>query len=62
MKNYLLGCDWGTSSFRLRLIDSADLRLIGEVTSQESKQRKPARFQRPLFSSAIDASDRSSGQ
>ena len=35
MKNYLLGCDWGTSSFRLRLIDSADLQLIDEVTSQE---------------------------
>lgn len=35
MKNYLLGCDWGTSSFRLRLIDTTDLRLIGEVTSQE---------------------------
>lgn len=35
MKNYLLGCDWGTSSFRLRLIDSVDLQLIEEVTSQE---------------------------
>ncbi|AKD54241.1 2-dehydro-3-deoxygalactonokinase [Spirosoma radiotolerans] len=35
MKNHLLGCDWGTSSFRLRLIDSTDLRLISEVTSQE---------------------------
>lgn len=35
MKNYLLGCDWGTSSFRLRLIDTTDLQLIGEVTSQE---------------------------
>ncbi|GAB3801171.1 2-dehydro-3-deoxygalactonokinase [Spirosoma humi] len=35
MKNYLLGCDWGTSSFRLRLIDSATLQLIDEVTSQE---------------------------
>ncbi|GAB4006034.1 2-dehydro-3-deoxygalactonokinase [Spirosoma migulaei] len=35
MKNYLLGCDWGTSSFRLRLINSIDSQLIGEVTSQE---------------------------
>lgn len=35
MKNHLLGCDWGTSSFRLRLIDTTDLQLIGEVTSQE---------------------------
>lgn len=35
MENYLLGCDWGTSSFRLRLINKADLRLLGELTSQE---------------------------
>lgn len=35
MKNYLLGCDWGTSSFRLRLINSTDIQLIGEITSQE---------------------------
>ncbi|MCX6218492.1 2-dehydro-3-deoxygalactonokinase [Spirosoma sp.] len=35
MKNYLLGCDWGTSSFRLRLIDSTGHQLIGEITSQE---------------------------
>lgn len=35
MRNYLLGCDWGTSSFRLRLINVPDLNLIGEVTSQE---------------------------
>ncbi|AUD04318.1 2-dehydro-3-deoxygalactonokinase [Spirosoma pollinicola] len=35
MKNYLLGCDWGTSSFRLRLIDSTNLQLIGEIRSSE---------------------------
>ncbi|MVM28803.1 2-keto-3-deoxy-galactonokinase [Spirosoma sp. HMF4905] len=35
MKSYLLGCDWGTSSFRLRLINSSDVQLIGEITSQE---------------------------
>lgn len=40
MKNYLLGCDWGTSSFRLRLIqmlgdDIAHHQLMGEVISQE---------------------------
>ncbi|GAB3325361.1 2-dehydro-3-deoxygalactonokinase [Larkinella ripae] len=35
MINYLLCCDWGTSSFRLRLIDSADYRLLGEVVSQQ---------------------------
>lgn len=35
MKNYLLGCDWGTSSFRLRLINIPDLQLLGEIISQE---------------------------
>ncbi|MBD2755838.1 2-dehydro-3-deoxygalactonokinase [Spirosoma validum] len=35
MKNYLLGCDWGTSSFRLRLINSQDQQLVDEITSQE---------------------------
>ena len=35
MKTYLLGCDWGTSSFRLRLINRPDLQLLGEITSQE---------------------------
>lgn len=35
MTNYLLGCDWGTSSFRLQLIDvSADQR-VGELISPE---------------------------
>lgn len=33
MKTYLLGCDWGTSSFRLRLINTPDMRLLGEITS-----------------------------
>jgi 2-dehydro-3-deoxygalactonokinase len=35
MKNYLVGCDWGTSSFRLRLINRSNLQLIDEITSQE---------------------------
>lgn len=35
MKNYLLGCDWGTSSFRLRLINISDHQLLGELISQE---------------------------
>lgn len=35
MSNYLLCCDWGTSFFRLRLVNSADYRLIEEVTSQQ---------------------------
>ncbi len=35
MKNYLLGCDWGTSSFRLRLINLDDHQILGEVVSRE---------------------------
>lgn len=35
MKNYLLGCDWGTSSFRLRLINMPDHQLIGEIITPE---------------------------
>lgn len=35
MKNHLLCCDWGTSSFRLRLINLADYQLLGEVLSPE---------------------------
>lgn len=35
MKNHLLCCDWGTSSFRLRLIDLSDHQIAGEVLSGE---------------------------
>lgn len=35
MKNHLLCCDWGTSSFRLRLINSADNQLLGEILTPE---------------------------
>ncbi|GAB3900996.1 2-dehydro-3-deoxygalactonokinase [Larkinella knui] len=35
MINYLLCCDWGTSFFRLRLVNRSDYRLIEEVTSQQ---------------------------
>ncbi|UFH53400.1 2-dehydro-3-deoxygalactonokinase [Spirosoma sp. KNUC1025] len=35
MKNYLLGCDWGTSSFRLRLINVQSQQIVDEITSQE---------------------------
>ncbi|GAB3271200.1 2-dehydro-3-deoxygalactonokinase [Larkinella harenae] len=35
MIHYLLCCDWGTSSFRLRLIDSSNYRLVDEVVSQQ---------------------------
>jgi 2-dehydro-3-deoxygalactonokinase len=33
MEKYLLSCDWGTSSFRLRLVNVKDRNVIGEVTS-----------------------------
>nr|WP_295933864.1 2-dehydro-3-deoxygalactonokinase [uncultured Dyadobacter sp.] len=33
MKKYLLSCDWGTSSFRLRLVHVKDHEVAGEVTS-----------------------------
>lgn len=35
MKRYLLCCDWGTTSFRLRLVNRADQELINEVSSQK---------------------------
>ncbi|GGB87385.1 2-dehydro-3-deoxygalactonokinase [Dyadobacter sediminis] len=34
MEKYLLSCDWGTTSFRLRLVNRTDNSLIGEVISQ----------------------------
>jgi 2-dehydro-3-deoxygalactonokinase len=33
MKKHLLSCDWGTSSFRLRLVNVTDHDVVGEVTS-----------------------------
>lgn len=33
--NYLLGCDWGTTTFRLRLIHLPDQALVGEVQTQD---------------------------
>ncbi|MCF0069867.1 2-dehydro-3-deoxygalactonokinase [Dyadobacter sp. CY261] len=33
MSKHLLSCDWGTSSFRLRLVNVADHDVVGEVTS-----------------------------
>ena len=35
MEKFLLGCDWGTSTFRLQLLDIAELRVVGEVLSKE---------------------------
>ena len=34
MKKYLLCCDWGTTSFRLRLVSRKDQTLIGDISSQ----------------------------
>lgn len=39
MGKYLLGCDWGTSTFRLRLITTADGQPMGEVVSSEGVRR-----------------------
>lgn len=33
MSKHLLSCDWGTSSFRLRLVNVTDHEVVGEVTS-----------------------------
>ena len=35
MENYLLGCDWGTSSFRLGLYSLTDGALIDEIQSAD---------------------------
>ena len=35
MERYLLGCDWGTSSFRMRLFDISAQHAIAEATSEE---------------------------
>lgn len=31
----MLSCDWGTSTFRLRLVDVQDLNIVGEINSNE---------------------------
>lgn len=35
MRKHLLSCDWGTSSFRLRLVDVKNRDVVGEVTSSD---------------------------
>lgn len=30
-----LSCDWGTSAFRLRLVNTTDLKIVTEVTSEK---------------------------
>ena len=35
MNNYIVSCDWGTSEFRLRLINITEDIVVGEIISQE---------------------------
>jgi 2-dehydro-3-deoxygalactonokinase len=35
MTNYFLSCDWGSSAFRLRLIDMRSQNIIGEISSDD---------------------------
>jgi 2-dehydro-3-deoxygalactonokinase len=35
MKQLFLGCDWGTSSFRLRLVDAATLYVLAEMATDD---------------------------
>lgn len=39
MNKYFLSCDWGTSAFRLRLIDTIDYKMISEMVSFEGIAR-----------------------
>lgn len=36
---YFLSCDWGTTNFRLRLVDTSNNELVSEITSQEGIAR-----------------------
>ena len=35
MNSLFLGCDWGSSSFRLKLFNIAEQKVIGEITTKE---------------------------
>lgn len=39
MKKYFLSCDWGTTTFRLRLVDSSNHEVLNEITSLEGIAR-----------------------
>lgn len=39
MNKYLISCDWGTTTFRLRLIDTIDYKVISECISLEGVAR-----------------------
>lgn len=57
MNKYLLCCDWGTTSFRLRLVSREDQKTISELTSQNGishtydlwKQREQTGIERTTF-------------
>lgn len=38
-KKYFLSCDWGTTNFRLRLVDTSNNEVVSEITSQEGIAR-----------------------
>lgn len=39
MNRYMISCDWGTSSFRLRLVDLSDHRIIEAISSGDGTAR-----------------------
>jgi 2-dehydro-3-deoxygalactonokinase len=45
MEKFFLGCDWGTSSFRLRLYNRSRQSVIGEVVSEEGIATMHKRWQ-----------------
>ena len=42
--NYFISCDWGTSNFRLRLIEKSTLRLVDSVQTNEGIKQLNQRF------------------
>lgn len=61
---YFFSCDWGTTSFRLRLIDSSSLNILAEVSNAEGcaktnqgwlKQNRPERERYDYYCSIIAA-------
>ncbi|WP_158857181.1 2-dehydro-3-deoxygalactonokinase [Lunatibacter salilacus] len=68
-----ISCDWGTSSFRLRLIDTADLKVVGEERNQrgisvvyrqflELKEKSPSireSFYKQVISEGVEALEKS---
>ncbi|CAG5008484.1 putative 2-dehydro-3-deoxygalactonokinase DgoK1 [Dyadobacter sp. CECT 9275] len=47
MENFLLGCDWGTTSFRLRLINVTSGRVVGELMSQDGIAKTNIAWKQP---------------